>query len=109
VTIQINKLKKAININQSIAIIAINGKCEELIISAGNIFYILKTPCDKISQFLTLNCMPDMVPTPLVVIVAPLTGKFIKNDFRGTERGERSPQKGVFHFVFRFSQLAEKS
>jgi len=47
VTIQINKLKKAININQSILIIAINGKCEELIISAGNIFYILKTPCDK--------------------------------------------------------------
>jgi len=38
----------------------------------------------------------------LVLVVAPRTGKIIKNGL--CERGEKLVQNGVLHFVFRFSQ-----
>jgi len=42
--------------------------------------------------------------TSLVVVVAPRTGKIVKNDLRVFEGGENLLQNGILHFVFRFSQ-----
>jgi len=40
----------------------------------------------------------------LVVVVAPRTGKIIKNGHNVFEGGENLLQNDVFHFVFRLSQ-----
>jgi len=42
--------------------------------------------------------------TPLVAVVAPHTGKIIKNRPRVFERGENLLQNGILHFAIRFSQ-----
>jgi len=44
--------------------------------------------------------------TSLVAVVAPRTGKIVKNS-RVFERGEDFLQNGVLHFVFRLSQSSE--
>jgi len=41
--------------------------------------------------------------TSLVVVVAPRTGKIVKNDLHVFER-EHLLQNGMLYFVFRFSQ-----
>jgi len=43
----------------------------------------------------------------LVAVVAPRTGKIVKNGFRVLERGEKLLQNSILHFVFRFSQSSE--
>jgi len=45
--------------------------------------------------------------TSLVAVVAPRTGKIIKNSHRVFERGENFPQNCTRHFGFRFSQSSE--
>jgi len=48
--------------------------------------------------------MPDMSTTSLVAVVAPCTGKFIKNGLRVFKRGENLLQNGILHFVIRLSR-----
>jgi len=43
--------------------------------------------------------MPDMTPTSLQAVVAPHTGKIIKNGLGVFEREENLLQYGILHFV----------
>jgi len=48
-----------------------------------------------------------MTVTSLVVVVAPRTGKIIKNSLSVFKRGEKLLQNGLLYFVFGFSQSSE--
>jgi len=51
----------------------------------------------------------DMTVASLVAVVAPHTGKIIKNGLNVFERGENLQRNGILHFVFRLSQSSESA
>jgi len=45
-----------------------------------------------------------MTPTSLAAVVAPRTGKIIKNGLRVFQSGENMLQNGILYFAFKLSQ-----